>query len=111
MCFEVARCGAREEFPKNLAHNVEKEHLQNSVLPGAYLRAPLISGGCNLGTWRVTFLMVFLQCGCLRAAMPPRRAAPPCCAAVLRRLLRRRAAAPRSVPSSSDAFAEPPAPL
>jgi len=51
--------------------------------------------------------MVFLQGGRRRAATPPRRAAPPCCAAVLRR----RAAAPRSVPSSSDAFAEPPAPF
>ena len=32
--FELARRSAREEFPKNLAHNVEKEHLQNSVLEG-----------------------------------------------------------------------------
>jgi hypothetical protein len=64
------------------------------------------SGGRNLGTWRVTFLMVFLQGGRRRAATPPRRAARPCCATVLRR----RAAAPRSVPPSSDEFAEPPAP-
>jgi hypothetical protein len=96
----VARRGAREEFPKNLVHNVEKEHLQNNVLPGTELRTPLISGGRNLGTWRVTFLVIFLQ-GVSLTTGPDAIAAwqeissAPCCAAAP--LLRRRSAAARPI--------------